>query len=116
MHPGAFFTMRSERTASNHAHQAAYTTNGKWIRSGVSAGTADRFAATEWGNMNFNHVRGDVNPFVMAAQLDGNPCDKSGVTMTASILYEGHFVKQYLAVRPPVANNRAPLPPNMCAP
>lgn len=62
------------------------------------------------------HIDMNVNPFVMAAQLDGNPCAKSGTTMTAPILHEGWFIKQYLAVRPPVANNNPPLSPNMCAP
>lgn len=115
MHPNAFFAMRSESTAGGHAHQAMYTTTGEWIRSGISAGTADRVAAWPANFWPQDHFDADVKPFILALQLDGNPCIRTGTTLDKPIMHEGWFVKQYLSVRPPVANVKLLLNPGDCA-
>ncbi|HOR78854.1 MAG TPA: hypothetical protein PLG04_08690, partial [Anaerolineaceae bacterium] len=116
-HPDGFFTMRSKKTAGGHGHQAIFRARadgGVIIKTGVSAGSADREAPFPEQLNPFLHVNADVKPFVWAAQLDGNPVEESGTTMTAPMLHEGVYLGRYLQVRPAVANALPDIVPGTC--
>ncbi len=121
-HPNAFFEMRSRETAGGHAHQAMYSeaSNGvaSLIREGISAGTADRASAFSWNQPKnpFPHYHADVRPFIWAAQLDGNPVIgvNNNRNLSDPIMHEGVYLKRYLKVRPPIANNNPELEPGNC--
>ena len=115
-HPDGYYKMRSKKTPNDHGHQAIYNGFAGVIRSGVSAGSADRKAAFPENFNPFLHVDADVTPFIWAAQLDGNPVEANGTTMTAPMLHEGAYLNRYLEVRPPIANSKPELNPNTCAP
>ena len=121
-HPGAFYEMRSKVTQGGHAHQATYFegSNGVavLIRTGISAGTADRKSVAYLGGpLNPNpHLNADVKPFLWAAQLDGNPVEAKATWLGLAnpILYDGTFLQQYLEVRPVISNNKPELEPGSC--
>ena len=116
-HPDGFFQMRSKKTAGGHGHQAifrAQADGGGVIKTGVSAGSADREAPFPEQLNPFLHVHADVKPFVWAAQLDGNPVEESGTTMTEPMLHEGIYLGRYLQVRPSVANDLPDIAPGTC--
>ena len=118
-HPDADHEIRSEEVAGGHGHQACYNAAGLLIRSGVSAGTADRafYGNTSGAN---SHVDLDAIPFVWAVQLDGSPAQgQEGIfpnysSMDNPIMHEGRFIDQYIQRRPPIANGRAELNPGNC--
>ena len=101
-HHTAVHEMRSQKTTGGHGNQACYTKDGKIIESGVEAGTAD-FNGPGWGQYNGAHVDNDVNPFVRALQLDGNPCKKiyKGSRLDHPMMYQGTNINSYLHCRPP---------------
>jgi hypothetical protein len=108
-------TKRSEKTANGHGHQAIYSQNAIIIRSGVSASSADREAPFP-SNLNpFLHVNADVKPFIWAAQLDGNPVEENGTTMTAPLIHEGANLQRYFDRRPAIANGLDDLSPGQCS-
>ena len=117
-HPDAYHEIRSNRVGDN-GHQACYDIAGELIRSGVSAGTADR---SFWGNLfgADSHKNVDAIPFVWAVQLDGTPAQgEDGIAPDYSsidnpIMHEGKFIGEYLELRPPIANDRAELIPGNC--
>jgi hypothetical protein len=113
-HPDGFYEMRSEKTAGDHGHQGIYDDYGAGIRSGVSAGSADREAPwpTQWNPL--PHVNADVKPFIWAAQMDGNPVEENGATMTDPILHEGVYLGRYFEVRPAIANGNPEPAPGTC--
>jgi hypothetical protein len=114
-HPDGYYKARSEKTANGHGHQAIYSQNAIIIRSGVSAGSADREAPFP-SNLNpFLHVNADVKPFIWAAQLDGNPVEENGTTMTAPLMHEGANLQRYFDRRPAVANGLDDLSPGQCS-
>lgn len=118
-HPDADYEIRSEETPAGHGHQACYNEAGVLIRSGVSAGTADR---AFYGNTSSEdgHVGLDAIPFVWAVQLDGTPAQgEDGIfpdysSMDNPIMHEGQFIGEYIDLRPPIANDRAELIPGNC--
>ena len=88
------------RAASGgHGNQACYDTDGTIILSGISGGTADKaYAALE--NVE-NHVPEDVEPFLRALQLDGNPGIPNFMNnINRPCLYEGSCLQDYLICRP----------------
>jgi hypothetical protein len=101
-HPDAYYEIRAEKTPGGHGHQTTFSATGGLILSGVSAGTADKAAAYYFpGNLDImSHVHADVEPFMWALQLDGNPCDQSTTTLTMPMLHEGAFIKKYVECRP----------------
>jgi len=118
-HPDADYEIRSEEVAGGHGHQACYNQAGVLIRSGVSAGTADRafYGNTSGAN---SHVNLDAIPFVWAVQLDGAPAQgEDGIfpdysSMDNPIMHEGKFIGEYIDLRPPIANGRTELLPGNC--
>jgi hypothetical protein len=106
-HPDGSYEMRSKPTINGHGHQAVYSSNGVLILGGVSSGTADKRAPSTLldGSVDvinpYPHVFEDVQPFIWAVQLDGNPCVQSFKTMTNPIMHNGKFISKYLEVRPP---------------
>ena len=84
-HPGASRCIRSKFTKGKPSQQCCYDSSGKLITSGVGAGSPDR---------NFpNHQESDVDPWMCAAELDGN----------LGVIKDGPHMREYLARRP--ANN-----------
>jgi hypothetical protein len=90
-------------------NQACYDTNGVIILNGVSAGTADFGAAT--GLTIPRHVTLDVDPFIRALQLDGNPCQQSVKSLNHAIIHEGGYGGKYLQCRPAIPNKKPRLNP-----
>jgi hypothetical protein len=119
-HPGAGFEMRSEETPNGHGHQACYTGGaggGTLITSGVAAGSADSHHYSDIFTP--SHRTEDVLPFVLAAQLDGNPVwvnDLFPMNLNRPMMYEGNHLQQYMQVRPPIPNNKPFLAPEACGP
>jgi hypothetical protein len=103
-HPDGYYKARSEETQNGHGHQAIYTQNAVVIKSGVSAGSADKEVPFPTNLNPAPHVNADVKPFIWAAQLDGNPVEENVQTMTAPLLHEGSNIQRYFERRPAVAN------------
>lgn len=99
LHHSASFEMRSEKTPGGHGNQACYDAAGGIILSGISGGTADKaYASAE--NV-FSHVEQDVEPFLRALQLDGNPGIPDFMNnISRPCLYEGSCLRNYLLCRP----------------
>ena len=101
LHHDAVYTMRAPANSAGHGNQACYRADGSLIRSGMSGGTAD-FAAGEATSV-FAHVEQDVDPFLHALHLDGNPC---GITtfnnITRPCLRQGDYIDRYIQCRPVV--------------
>ena len=116
-HPDGFWEMRSESVANGHGHQAVYGSGGNLITNGISAGSADK--STPGSDLG-NHIEWDVLPFVLAAQIDGNPVDRGRWynlqprTMTAPMMHFGARLHQYLECRPTMPNARQPLQAGFC--
>ncbi len=115
-HYNAAFEMRSVETDGGHGHQTCYDAAGNLIEDdGVgdqieerraSCGTAD---AHHWTDMIFlpTHFSDDVQPFIRAAQLDGNPVD--GVAaLNNPLIRWGANLQTYLSRRPPHTANKVP--------
>jgi hypothetical protein len=103
-HPNAAYEMRSEVLSEGHGHQATYTPSGELIREGMGAGTADFVSP---GILTFpGHVSEDVEPFVWAAQLDGNPVESIvevlslRIDLTEPLMHRGDKLDDYLIYRP----------------
>ena len=116
-HPDGFWEMRSEIVANGHGHQAVYDEGGNLITNGISAGSADK--SSPWEDVG-DHIDWDVVPFVIAAQIDGNPVDRGPWyllewdTMTAPVMHFGARLHQYLECRPTMPNDRQPLQAGLC--
>lgn len=115
-HPGSSYEQRSQvATLGNHGGQACFDSSGTLITVGVRAGSADKEAPLPAQLDGSKHREADVKPFVWALQLDGNPAKGSGfpnyTELSAPMLHEGGFLKQYLEVRPPVPNAKPRLVP-----
>lgn len=116
-HPDGFWEMRSEPVANGHGHQSVYGAGGNLITNGISAGSADKSSP---GASIGNHVDWDVKPFVLAAQIDGNPVDRGlwyeleATTMSAPMMHFGARLHQYLECRPTMPNERQPLQAGFC--
>ena len=107
-HHTSAWEMRSEITEHGHGNQACYAANGTIVTSGIGAGTADYVGIGE--GFDPGHVTYDVDPYIRALQLDGNPClkDRSyliirGINLTHAVIYQGVNTDDYLLCRPPSA-------------
>lgn len=98
LHHDSKWEMRS-KPVNNHGNQACYNTNGYIVLNGISGGTADLFYAGNWTV--FKHVSNDVDPFLNALHLDGNPGDtKLFNGISKPCLYQGYYLNQYIGRRP----------------
>ncbi len=99
LHHNASFSARSVTIAGGHGNQACYDNNGKIITSTIAGGTAD-FAAGRLQSVR-SHIREDVNPFIDALQLDGNPGEIDWVNeIQRPCIYQGDYLNKYLERRP----------------
>jgi hypothetical protein len=115
-HYSAAFEMRSVKTAGGHGHQTCYDEDGNLIEDDeggnqveerrASCGTAD---AQHWSDVVWppTHFTDDVQPFIRAAQLDGNPVDGFGALNNPLIRW-GANLQAYLNRRPPHTANQVP--------
>jgi hypothetical protein len=110
MHPNAFFEMRSLPDADDHVHQLCFDKNGLLITSGVSAGSADKSQTPGIGNWSYAHITNDVNPFIWALQLDGNPAEQDFTNLSSPMMHEGAYIRKYLQCRPTFPNTKPVLP------
>ena len=101
LHHNAIYETRSFATHNGHGHQATYDAQGNLITDTIAAGTAD-FASPLSSFRLRQHVREDVEPFIRALQLDGNPCIPNFRNdLGRPCLYQGTNLNNYLQVRPP---------------
>ena len=99
LHHNASFSARSVTIAGGHGNQACYDNNGKIITSTIAGGTAD-FAAGRLQSVR-SHIREDVNPFIDALQLDGNPGEIDWLNeIQRPCIYQGDYLNKYLERRP----------------
>ena len=104
-HYVAEWEMRSKTTSNGHRHQACYLKNDKLIEANLnsephrlaSAGTVDKKGGV------LAHVAADVEPFIRAAQLDGNPVEPEALASRISqpLIIVGNALKAYYKRRPP---------------
>lgn len=113
-HPGGAFEMRSRPIQGGHGHQAVYDSQGRLIREGPGAGSADKGAPIFFGLV--RHRDRDVRPYVWAAQLDGNPVDPVLFfrDLDAPLLRKGVHIAQYQSVRPALAGSHSEIPAGTC--
>jgi hypothetical protein len=112
-HPGGAYEMRSRVVGEGHGHQAVYDSEGRLIREGPGAGSADKGAPRLWAFGLIKHRDRDVRPYVWAAQLDGNPVNPTWLftDLDARLVREGEHIKRYQSVRPALWG----LPPEVAA-
>jgi len=104
LHHDAAYDARSAAVANGHGHQACYNAKGILITEGVAAGTADLVSPSTWRFA--GHREQDVEPFIRALQLDGNPClrnfSDAPTNLKRPMMYQGHYLNQYLECRPAI--------------
>lgn len=116
-HYGAAFEMRSRETPGGHGHQACYTSGGALIvpdgteEALASCGTADfEHVSDIWGGS--THASEDAEPFIRAAQLDGNPVEGEGwgdcERLTHPLIRVGTNLQAYFVRRPPHTGTSVP--------
>ena len=99
LHHDSRWEMRSGPDADGHGNQACYDANGDIVLSGIGGGTADYFAGTI-GTVS-SHVDADVNPYLHALHLDGNPGDTGWLNgISRPCLYQGGNLDKYIERRP----------------
>ena len=87
------------KTSGDHGNQACYNSAGEIIKKGIAGGTADYAYAVLWNV--FNHVELDVDPFIWAILIDGNPCSVNIMNeISRPCLYQGSFLEKYIECRP----------------
>ena len=99
--------MRSGPISGGYGHQATYDVNGMLIRSPIAAGTADMAAPyhandTLRARTGNKHLKQDVQPFLRALQLDGNPVLSTDINRNLSrpCIYMGLNTDKYIEKRP----------------
>ena len=96
LHHDSKWEMRSH-IVNKHSNQACYNEQGEIALSGIAGGTAD-FAATKYLD---EHISEDVNPYLNALHLDGNPGDTGWFNgISRPCLYQGNCLNQYIERRP----------------
>ena len=101
LHHDAVYEMRSRAIIDGHGHQATYNATGGIITVTIAAGTADFASPTSQWRLR-QHIIEDVNPYIRALQLDGNPCIPNYRNdLNRPCLYEKTHVEFYFQVRPP---------------
>jgi hypothetical protein len=99
LHHDAEWEMRSKADANKHGNQACYDAHGAIIRYGLAAGTAD-YVVGDVGHAR-SHVREDVDPYLHALHLDGNPGDTTTMNnVSRPCLYQGNNLDKYIERRP----------------
>ncbi len=99
--------MRSGPITGGHGHQATYDANGVLIETPIAAGTAD-IAAPYYANdmlrarTGDKHLTQDVQPFLRALQLDGNPVLPRDINrnLNRPCIYMGLNTDKYVEKRP----------------
>jgi hypothetical protein len=107
LHHDAKYEMRSGPIAGGHGHQATYDANGVLIGTPIAAGTAD-IAAPYYANdmlrarTGDKHLTQDVQPFLRALQLDGNPVLPTDIyrNLNRPCIYKGPYTDKYIKKRP----------------
>jgi hypothetical protein len=90
--------MRSHKVG-DHGNQACYDGNGDIVLSGIAGGTADLYYAVGWTVP--EQVSEDVNPYLKALHLDGNPGDTGWLNgISRPCLYQGANLDLYIECRP----------------
>ena len=98
LHHDSKWEMRSHKVG-DHGNQACYDDNGDIVLSGIAGGTADLYYAGGWTVP--EHVREDVNPYLNALHLDGNPGDTGWLNgISRPCLYQGDNLDLYIECRP----------------
>ena len=98
LHHDSQWEMRSHKVG-DHGNQACYDGNGDIVLSGIAGGTADLYYAGE--DTVFKHVLNDVNPYLHALHLDGNPGDTGWLNgISRPCLYQGANLDLYIECRP----------------
>ncbi|MCL2104394.1 MAG: hypothetical protein FWH21_04975 [Kiritimatiellaeota bacterium] len=105
MHHDARFEMRSHPITGGHGHQAMYDGQGNLITAPIAAGTADLWAPYSSWNIPYpdtDHLKQDVQPFIRALQLDGNPVLPTNVNRNFNrpCIYMGGYTGNYIEKRP----------------
>jgi hypothetical protein len=99
LHHDSAWEMRSETDADDHGNQACYDGNGDIVRNGIAGGTADYYSGIP--RLVRSHIREDVNPYLNALHLDGNPGDTEwNNDISRPCLYQGDYLNQYIERRP----------------
>jgi hypothetical protein len=99
LHHDSQYEMRSYKTIGSHGNQSCYDNLGNIVLEGIAGGTAD-YAYAVWWNV-FEHVKEDVDPFIWAILLDGNPCSVNLMNkISRPCLYQGSYLDEYLKYRP----------------
>ena len=99
LHHNSKYEMRSYKTTGDHGNQACYNSAGEIIKKGIAGGTAD-YAYAVWWNV-FEHEEKDVDPFIWAILIDGNPCRVNIMNeISRPCLYQGSFLEKYIECRP----------------
>jgi hypothetical protein len=117
-HPGAAYEMRSAIREDGSGHQATYDAGGQLLRHGTGAGSADRAAPRPYNIFRLiAHRNQDVQPFLWAAQLDGNPVNPKPfyLDFDAPLVREGEHLRAYMGVRPTFNPSQREIPPGVCA-
>ena len=99
LHHDSAWEMRAESATSSHGNQACYDANGDIVLNGIGGGTAD-FVVGNWKYVD-SHIREDVNPYLHALHLDGNPGDtrwNNGISRPC--LFQGDYLDKYIERRP----------------
>ncbi len=107
LHHDAKYEMRSGPISGGHGHQATYDANGVLIETPIAAGTAD-IAAPYYANDTLHartgnkHLKQDVQPFLRALQLDGNPVLPRYINrnLNRPCIYRGPNTDKYVERRP----------------
>lgn len=107
-HFNAAFEIRSEQTPGRHGHQACYADNASLI---TGAGSLSAIASSGTADFGYRdnlyaplHVIVDVNPFLRAAQLDGNPIDGLA-NLNHPLIRIGPHLQTYYTWRPALAGS-----------
>ena len=115
LHHDAKYEMRSGPIAGGYGHQATYDANGVLIETPIAAGTAD-IAAPYYANdvlrarTGDKHLTQDVQPFLRALQLDGNPVLPRDIyrNLTRPCIYKGPYTDKYIKNRPVLPTGTQP--------
>ena len=99
LHHDAAFEMLSD-AVTTHRHHATYEKDGSIITEGVRAGRPQRYDSVAQPAL---HRQEDLEPFIRALQLDGNPClpDTAMTDLERPMIYQGGYLNQYFECRPP---------------
>jgi hypothetical protein len=111
LHHNVKYEMRSGPVSGGHGHQATYDANGVLIETPIAAGTAD-IAAPYYANdmlrarTGKQHLKQDVQPFLRALQLDGNPVLPRDIyrNLNRPCIYMGSNTDEYIEKRPVLPN------------